>query len=402
MAEFTCKVGDATGRVFQQIETAQSEEEAKQKLADRGLHIYSVKAHLGLMSSFGRSKSDRAVRGQDFLVFNQQFNTLLKAGIPILKTLDLLSERTAAPRLRPLLEDVRHRVREGAPLSEAFESAGSFPKVYTTALLAGERSGNLPGVLEDYIAYQRVTSGVKKKIIGVLIYPAILLVVGSTVLAYLFTAVVPQFAKLYKDLGIKLPGPTLFLTTIVVGYRYYVLGAILALIVGAVLTFLWSRTESGGLKLDRLKMKIPLVGDTWLKFHVAQFVRTLATLLAGGTPLVTALSTSSEALGTRLLANGVREAALRVREGESLHAALASTGVMPNLALEMIEVGEASGALAPMLNSVAIFYEEESNTRTAALIAIIEPAILVFMAVIVAFVMIALYLPLFSVSVGAS
>jgi len=260
MAEFTCKVGDATGRVFQQIETAQSEEEAKQKLADRGLHIYSVKAHLGLMSSFGRSKSDRAVRGQDFLVFNQQFNTLLKAGIPILKTLDLLSERTAAPRLRPLLEDVRHRVREGAPLSEAFESAGSFPKVYTTALLAGERSGNLPGVLEDYIAYQRVTSGVKKKIIGVLIYPAILLVVGSTVLAYLFTAVVPQFAKLYKDLGIKLPGPTLFLTTIVVGYRYYVLGAILALIVGAVLTFLWSRTESGGLKLDRLKMKIPLVG----------------------------------------------------------------------------------------------------------------------------------------------
>jgi len=402
MAEFTCKVGDATGRVFQQIETAQSEEEAKQKLADRGLHIYSVKAHLGLMSSFGRSKSDRAVRGQDFLVFNQQFNTLLKAGIPILKTLDLLSERTAAPRLRPLLEDVRHRVREGAPLSEAFESAGSFPKVYTTALLAGERSGNLPGVLEDYIAYQRVTSGVKKKIIGVLIYPAILLVVGSTVLAYLFTAVVPQFAKLYKDLGIKLPGPTLFLTTIVVGYRYYVLGAILALIVGAVLTFLWSRTESGGLKIDRLKMKIPLVGDTWLKFHVAQFVRTLATLLAGGTPLVTALSTSSEALGTRLLANGVREAALRVREGESLHAALASTGVMPNLALEMIEVGEASGALAPMLNSVAIFYEEESNTRTAALIAIIEPAILVFMAVIVAFVMIALYLPLFSVSVGAS
>jgi type IV pilus assembly protein PilC len=401
MAEFTCKVGDATGRVFQQIETAQSEEEAKQKLADRGLHIYSVKAHLGLMSSFGRSKSDRAVRGQDFLVFNQQFNTLLKAGIPILKTLDLLSERTAAPRLRPLLEDVRHRVREGAPLSEAFESAGSFPKVYTTALLAGERSGNLPGVLDDYIAYQRVTSGVKKKIIGVLIYPAILLVVGSTVLAYLFTAVVPQFAKLYKDLGIKLPGPTLFLTTIVVGYRYYVLGAILALIIGGVLTFLWSRTENGGLKLDRLKMKIPLVGDTWLKFHVAQFVRTLATLLAGGTPLVTALSTSSEALGTRLLANGVRQASLRVREGESLHAALASTGVMPNLALEMIEVGEASGALAPMLNSVAIFYEEESNSRTTAMIAIIEPAILVFMAVIVAFVMIALYLPLFSVSVGA-
>jgi type IV pilus assembly protein PilC len=402
MAEFVCKVGDPAGRVFQQIETAQSEAEAKQKLADRGYFVYSIKAHFGLLSSLGRSRGDRAVRGADFLIFNQQFNTLIKAGLPILKALDLLSERTAAPSLRPLLMDVRQRVREGAPLSDAFEAAGVFPKVYTTALLAGERSGNLAGVLDDYIAYQRVTSGVRKKVIGVLIYPAILVVVGSSILTYLFTAVIPQFAKLYTDLGVKLPGPTQLLTTIVVGYRMYILAGFLGSIAGIILLYLWSRTETGGLKLDRLKMKTPFIGDTWLKFHVAQFVRTLATLLAGGTPLVTALQTSSEALGARLLSAAVRQAAARVREGEALNVALASTGMMPSLALEMIEVGEASGALAPMLNSVAVFYEEDTAIRTNALITVIEPAILVFMALIVAFVLISLYLPLFSINVGSS
>ncbi len=242
MAEFVCRVGDTTGRVFQQIETAQSEAEVRQKLADRGLFIYSVKGHLGLLASFGRSKGDRAVRGSDFLVFNQQFNTLIKAGIPILKAMELLSERTAAPRLRPYLSDVRQRIREGAPLSEAFEAVGVFSKVYTTALLAGERSGNLAGVLDDYIAYQRVTTGVRKKIVGVLIYPIILLVVGSSILSYLFTAVIPQFAKLYKDLGIPLPGPTQLLTTVVVGYRYYLLFAILAFLVTLALLYLWSKT----------------------------------------------------------------------------------------------------------------------------------------------------------------
>ncbi len=402
MAEFVCKVGDPTGKVFQQVETAQSEAEARQKLVDRGLYVFSIRSHIGIFSQLGKSRRDRVVKGSDFLIFNQQFNTLVKAGLPILKALDLLAERAASPRLRPVLRDVRDRVREGAALSEAFEKSASFPKIYTTALLAGEKSGNLSGVLDDYIAYQRVTTGVRKKLLAVLIYPAILVVVGSTILTYLVTYVVPQFAQLYKEMNVQLPGPTQFLTTLVVGYKYWVLAFVLAVALAAAITFLWSRTEQGGMAMDRLKLRIPIVGDTWIKFQVAQFTRTLATLLRGGTPLVPALVTSADSISSKLVAISVAQAAGHVREGESLSSSLAASGLMPSLALEMVEVGEASGALAPLLTSVATFYEEETALRTAALIAVIEPLILVFMALVVAFVLLALYLPLFSLSVGAA
>jgi type IV pilus assembly protein PilC len=402
MAEFVCKVGDPTGKVFQQVETAQSEAEARQKLVDRGLYVFSIRSHIGIFSQVGKSRRDRVVKGSDFLIFNQQFNTLVKAGLPILKALDLLAERAASPRLRPVLRDVRDRVREGAALSEAFEKSASFPKIYTTALLAGEKSGNLSGVLDDYIAYQRVTTGVRKKLLAVLIYPAILVVVGSIILTYLVTFVVPQFAQLYKEMNVQLPGPTQFLTTLVVGYRYWVLAFVVALALAAAIVFLWSRTEQGGMAMDRFKLRIPIVGDTWIKFQVAQFTRTLATLLRGGTPLVPALITSADSISSKLVAISVAQAAGHVREGESLSSSLAATGLMPSLALEMVEVGEASGALAPLLTSVATFYEEETSLRTAALIAVIEPLILVLMALVVAFVLLALYLPLFSLSVGAA
>jgi type IV pilus assembly protein PilC len=400
MAEYVCKVGDSTGKIFQQVETAQSEAEARQRLADKGFFVLSVSLHLGILNSFGRSRQDRAVQSQDFLMFNQQFNTLIKAGLPILKALDLLSERTASERLRPLLIDVRQRVREGIVLSAAFEACGVFPKVYTTALLAGEKSGNLSGVLDDYIAYQKVTTDLKKKLIGVLIYPAILVGMGTIIISYLFTFVIPQFASLYRELGVPLPGPTQFLTTIVVDNRGWLFAAIGTLIAGGIGLFIWSRTVKGGLEMDRIKLRIPVVGDTWIKFQVGQFTRTLATLLSGGTPLVYALETSASAINSRLVAGAVYHSAEKVREGESLHSSLLSTNLMPTLALEMIEVGEASGALAPMLNSVSQFYGEETNLRISALLSVIEPAILIFMAILIAFILVALYLPLFSVNVG--
>ena len=402
MTDYVCKVADPTGRVFQQTETAQNEAEAKQKLADRGLYVFDVRRHVGLFGSANGRGTSRVVRGADFLIFNQQFNTLIKAGLPILKALDLLAVRSGSERLRPSLEAVRQRVREGAILSEAFEAEGVFPKVYTTSLLAGEKSGNLTGVLDDYIAYQRVTTGVRKKLIAVLIYPAILMLVASAILSYLVTYVIPEFARLYKELNVPLPSLTELLITIVVGYRTLFLSVLVAGIVTIVALILWSRTETGGFALDRLKLKLPMIGDTWIKFQMAQFTRTLATLLGGGTPLVNALLTSADAIRSRLVAIGVAQAADHVRNGEPLSASLASTGFIPELALEMIEVGEASGALAPMLVSVAQFYEEETNTRLQTMIAVIEPAILVVMAVVVLFILLALYLPLFSINVGGA
>jgi type IV pilus assembly protein PilC len=402
MGEFVCRVADANGRVFSQVEAAGTLDEARQKLADRGLFVYSVKSRNSLVSGFFGFRKERKIGGNDFLILNQQFNTLIKAGLPILRSLDLLATRATAPKLRPILTQIRDRVREGKSLSEAVDEAGVFSKVYSTAILAGEKSGNLSGVLDYYIAYQRVSTGVKKKIIASLVYPVLLIFVAIVVVTYLVTAVVPKFALLYNDLGVELPAPTRFLITITVGYRYHILGGLVLVVLLGFAVFFWSRSEQGGVAFDRLLFKLPVIGDTLLKFQVAQFCRTLATLLTGGTPLVAALSTSAESITSRLIRGAVGRATQMVREGESLHGALSASRVMPDMALDMIEVGESSGALAPMLNSVAEFYEEEVSIRLATLVSLIEPLLLIFMGALVAFILISLYLPIFSFSLSGT
>ncbi len=399
MGQFLCRVADADGRVFSHVEAASSLDEARQKLVDRGLYVYSVQSRGGRLAQLVRPKSGRQVGGSEFLILNQQFNTLIKAGLPILKSLDLLATRASSPKLRPVITQIRDRVREGKSLSEAVAEAGVFSKVYSTAILAGEKSGNLPGVLDYYIAYQRVSTGVRKKILATLVYPVLLISVAIVIVTYLVTAVIPKFALLYRDLKVELPAPTRLLIALTVDYRFAVLGIVVLFAAAAAGVFLWSRTEEGGTAFDRFKFRLPVIGDTLLKFQVAQFSRTLSTLLTGGTPLVAGLHTASDAITSKLLRTTVVHATQMVREGESLHAALASNGVMPDLALDMIEVGESSGALAPMLNSVAEFYEEEVNLRLSALVSLIEPLLLVFMGLLVAFILISLYLPIFSFSI---
>jgi type IV pilus assembly protein PilC len=383
------------------METAQSEAEARQKLAERGFFVFSVRMHFDLLSQFSGAARERKIRPADFLIFNQQFSTLIKAGLPILKALELLAERAAAPRLRPTLQDVRQRVRDGALLSEALAAQGSFPAVYVTAISAGERSGNLTGVIDQYISYLRVSTGFRTALLTALIYPAILVVTVILVLSYLVTYAMPQFAKLYQDLGVPLPAMTQLMLNMAVPLRnYFVVFAGIAVLIAAAI-FLWTRTLEGALAIDRLKPKVPIVGDIWLKGEIAQFLRTLATLLAGGTPLVSGLQTSSAAIGSRLIATSVARASERVREGKSLSESLSETRLIPPLALEMIEVGEASGALSAMLTSVAEFYEEEVSTRLQRTLIWVTPAILVVMAVVVGFILISLYLPLFSLQIGS-
>ncbi len=402
MGEFVCRVADAQGRVFSHVETAVSPDEARQKLSDRGLFVYSVASRGGILGKFMPRRSERKVGGSDFLILNQQFNTLIKAGIPILRALDLLADRASSPKLRPVISSLRDMVREGKSLSEAVEAAGVFSKVYSTAILAGEKSGNLSGVLEYYIGYQRVSTGIRKKILATLVYPALLIFVAAVIVTYLVTAVIPQFALLYRDMNVPLPAATRLLIALSVDYRYFFLGAIAIFFFAIFLVFLWSRTEVGGRAVDRFVFNLPVIGDTLLKFQVAQFSRTLSTLLTGGTPLVASLQTSADAITSKLVRRSVSEATKMVREGESLHAALGSKGVLPEMALDMIEVGESSGALAPMLTSVAEFYEEEVNLRLSTLVSLIEPILLIFMGVLVAFILISLYLPIFEFSAGAA
>jgi type IV pilus assembly protein PilC len=400
MAEFLCKVADGSGKVFSHIEPAESIAEARQKLSDRGLFVYNVRPRAGVLGQFFGNKRQKSVDGNDFLVFNQQLNTLIKAGIPILKALDLLSERAAAERLRPVLTEVRRLVREGTPLSEALEQQGVFPKVYTVSILAGEKSGNLSGVLEYYIAYQRVTTGFRKKLIATLIYPVILICAATGIVTYLVSSVIPKFAGLYNDLNITLPQATRILIAITVTYRALLLGTIAFLALAVVAVFAWAQTDQGGLVMERIRMRLPLIGETLTKFQFAQFCRTLSTLLTGGTPLVQAMETAGGAIRSRLVSGAIAQGAQLVREGQSLHSSLSSTGLVPDLALEMIEVGEASGSLSAMLASVAEFYEDDVNTHLANMVALIEPAILVFMAILIAFILVALYLPMFSLSAG--
>src|SRR5246127_3164917 len=225
MGEFVCRVADANGRIFSHIEAASSVAEARQKLADRGLYVYAVDQRNRLLSGMLR-RPERSVSGSDFLILNQQFNTLIKAGLPILRALDLLAERAASPRLRPIVAQIRDRVREGKSLSEAVNEAGVFSKVFSTAILAGEKSGNLPGVLDYYIAYQKVSTGVRKKILATLVYPALLVTVAILVVTYLVTVVVPKFAALYRDMNVELPAATRMLIALTVDYRFGILGLI--------------------------------------------------------------------------------------------------------------------------------------------------------------------------------
>ncbi len=397
MGEYVCKVGDARGQIFEQVERAESEAELRARLTSQGLLVYSVRPQFDLRAfRLERPARKPRLRADDFLIFNQQFVTLIRAGLPILRALDLLAARAARPRLRSVLDEVRERVRAGADLSSAFQATGLFPEVYTASVLAGERSGNLTGVLDQYIAYQKVTGSVRRRLLTVLVYPALLVTFSSGVLAFVITYVIPRFAELYRELGRDLP----FLTQLVINFALNVRGSVTVLLMVAVAGvagfWLTTRSTGGQRLLDRVKLGIPIVGDIWLKFRISQFARTLSTLLAGGIPLVPALETARGAVGSLLLHDVVARAADRVREGHPLHVSLQEGGLIPELLLEMVEVGESTGALSQMLASTAEFYEEDLNTRLSALMALVEPLVLVFMGLLIAFILVALYLPVFS------
>jgi type IV pilus assembly protein PilC len=293
---------------------------------------------------------------------------------------------------------VRDEVRRGVLLSEAFRSQSIFPKIYVTSIMAGEKSGSLVEVLERYIAYQKLALAVKKKVLVSLMYPSVLIVLVILLMVFLVTYVVPSFATLYSSMSAQLPAITIYLIAIGTTARSYVLVVAAALIGFVFLFSWWARKDSAREKIDRVKVAVPLFGDIWIKYQVAQFSRVLGTLLTGGIPLVQGLETAADSLGTPLLRKTLDKAGKTVREGQSLSSSLAATKIFPPLAVDMIEVGESTGALPAMLTSVAEFYEEDVNTKMTAALSLIEPAIMIFMGMFVAFVLIALYLPIFSLA----
>ncbi len=396
MAEFVLKYADGRGQIHQQVTSAGSEKEVRDRYSQQGFLIYSIKPRSAVAPRILSRK--KKLNLEKFLIFNQQFVTLIRAGLPILKSLDLLAERLTDSHLAPYVKAVREEVRNGTLLSEAFRQQGIFPKIYVTSVMAGEKSGSLTEVLDRYISYQKLSLAVRKKVLVSLMYPCVLIVLVVLLMVFLVTYVVPTFAGLYTSMQAQLPELTLILIAVGTTARSYIL-AFAAMLIGGIFLFRWwARKESAREKVDRVKMKLPIAGEIWLKYQVAQLGRILSTLLTGGIPLVQAMETAAESLGTPLLERAVSVAGKGVREGQPLSASLKTSGLVPPLAIDMIEVGESTGALPAMLNSVAEFFEEDVNTRMQATLSLIEPAIMICMGSFVAFVLIALYLPIFSLA----
>jgi type IV pilus assembly protein PilC len=398
MAEFVVKIADERGNVQQHVENGISEAEVRDRFSQQGYHVYWVKEQ-GVMSGGLSFRRRRKLKQATFLVFNQQFLTLIRAGLPILNSLELLIKRQKDVQLKQILENVRDRVKGGELLSDAFAAQGVIPKIYTTTLMAGEKSGNIDEVLTRYVNFQRMAMTFRKKLFVSLIYPTLLVSVVSIMVTFLFTYVVPKFAELFNSLDAQLPAITVFMLAVGQNSQKYAPYVLVGLIILGVLFWRWKDTDSGADRIDRVILSLPLLGDIRLKHQVASFSRMLSTLLQGGLPLVPAMETAGQSMTSRRILKGVARAGIRVREGQGLAGSLEEQKIFPELAVEMIEVGESTGALPAMLNSVAEFYEEDVQTALGAAMALIEPLILIIMAIFVGGVLISLYLPIFTLGV---
>ena len=393
--QFSCRLGTESGEVFEEVHVSESESTLRRELEAKGLFILSL-SRRGSLGWRGVSLPQRRrLKTREFLVFNQELATLLKAGLPLVQSLDILRQRVEDPVFRVILNDVHDRVRAGAALSEAFEEQGAIiPGMYTASLLAGEKSGGLEEVIRRYVDYVKVVAAVKRKTVSALVYPVILLTLSVIVVAIIVLRVVPEFEGFYRGFDAELPIATRLIVAVSRFVRSYFLFIVLGIGGAVVAAGYWLRRPGSAILLDRLILRVPMVGRIAARFATSQLTRTLATLLSGGIPLVNALDVASRALGNRFFAAQLSTVGQRVREGESLATALTERGVFPSVALKMIEVGESTGALQEMLNSVADFFDEEIETQLGRFVTIIEPALLVIMGIVIAALLLALYMPL--------
>jgi len=394
MPEFTARLGTPDGSILERSFTAESEKALRGELAQQYL-VLGIRRKNTLTSLVPGFGAKRGVKMKEFLIFNQELASLLRAGLPILSSLDILTERRKNPVFKQALVDVRDKVRGGMSLSEAFVEQGElFPRIYCSTLASGERSGEVANVLTRYIAYQKTLMATRRKVMSALIYPACLFTLSIGVIIILITMVVPKFVDFYADLGADLPLITRLLIGLSTLMTKYLVVMVAVVVGGAIAFRAWQRTESGRFALDQIRLKIPLVGGILHRFAATRFVRTLGTLLAGGIPAVAAIGIAGRAVGNLVFERALIDVEQRVREGTGLSQALDDTHLFSDIAIEMTKVGESTGALADMLVNVAEFYDEEIDTRLGTIMSLLEPLMLIFMGLLVAMMMLAIYLPL--------
>lgn len=397
--EFRCRLGTPGGDIIEGVYVADNEARLRREFEEKGLYVLAIQraGALGL-ASLGLPQR-RRIPTREFLIFNQELATLLKAGMPLVQSLEILRRRVPNPVLKSVLDDVYERVRGGTALSDAFESHGGlFPGVYTASLLAGEKSGSLEQVIRRYVAYVKVVSSVKRKTVSALVYPLILLVLSLIVVGIIVIRVVPEFGAFYEQFGAELPLSTRLIVSVSHFAGTYFSLVVLSLVAAAAGFWFWLRRPASRVRFDKWTLSIPMLGPIGQKFATSQAARTLATLLGGGIPLVNAIDVSARSIQNRYLAGELTSVAQQVREGRALAMALNDSGAFPDVAIKMVEVGEQTGALQEMLNSLADFYDEEIDTNLGRFITIIEPVLLVIMGIVIAGLLLSLYMPLFQLS----
>jgi len=402
--EYVCRLGTPEGRVVEQRHDAVDETSLRRELEHRGFHVFEIRrGGLDLARLLpGLARGRRRVAARRFLIFNQELAALLRSGLPLLQALDLMLERMEDDAFRPLLGEIRDRVKSGADLSDAFAAYGDvFPRLYAPTLKAGERSGELEAVVRRFIRYQRLMLDARRRAVSALVYPAVLVGLSIAMILVLTFFVVPKFSAFFEGMDDELP----LITRIVLGVagftsRQVVLvpnwvWIVVAAVAGALALRAWSRTARGAEALDRAKLRAPLVGGVLHRFSLSEFCRALGTLITGGMPLVPALEIASVAVGNASIRAALAPRIQMVREGKPFHAMLDDSGVFPAMAIDMIKVGEATGSLDEMLANVSDLFDEQAETRLQRILTLVEPVMLVFMGLIIGLLLVSIYLPLF-------
>jgi type IV pilus assembly protein PilC len=398
MADFRCRVATPTGEILVRDYQAEDVEILRRDLERQDLLVLAIQRRSSLLTAAtSLTKRRKRVSADEFLFFNQEFAALIRAGLPILEALGLLTERRKNPVFKAALVDVRERVRTGQALSEAFAAQGLFPPLYSSSLSSGERSGEIASVILRYVAYTRTILGVRRKVVAALVYPVILMILAAAVLVILMTYVVPNFQGFLEGFGGELPWITRTLMSISAFLRAQWWFMLLGVVGLAVAFVVWKRTPLGQRGWERVTYRIPLAGPLIRRFIVTRYARTLSTLVSGGIPLVTCLEVVGRAIGTPLYTDGTRELTAKVREGASLWGSMEESKLFPEMMIEMVKVGESSGTVAEMLEHVADFTDQEIEHDLQTLTSLIEPLLLVAMAVMVGTILFAIYYPLLQV-----
>src|SRR5436305_539512 len=399
--QFICRVGTPDGRVLEEVFSASDETALRSDLGKRGYHLFEVKRRgaapqLGVPALLRGGRRGR-IPVNEFMVFNQELAALLKAGLPLLQALELMLERMKQGTFRSVLTEVRDKVKSGTDLSDAFAEYGDlFPRLYPSSLKAGEKSGELELVIRRFVRYMKLVLDARRRVFSALTYPAVLVCLSGVMIAVMTIYVVPRFMGFFSELDAELP----LITRIVLGVSTFMSAnwvfMLLALVGGVFALRSWGRTEPGRLALDHLKLRSPVLGPVLHRFALSEFSRSLATLLSGGIPLVPSFEIGIASVGNAYVRSKIGPTIQMVREGKPFYAALETSGIFTDMSIDMVKVGEATGSLDEMLNSVADFLDEQIETRMQRLLSLVEPMMLVFMGLIIAILLISIYLPMYS------